>query len=71
MSRRYCGIALGGTTPERSICSGSIAAAVSMVTMSPELMLRTGFTLAAKWPTCTVCGLGISVNSAPAQGLRW
>src|SRR5262245_31476841 len=64
MSRTYCGTALGGTTPDCSIGSGSIAAAVSIVTMSPELMVRTGLTLAAKWPTCTVCGLGISVYSA-------
>src|SRR5436305_5655957 len=64
MSRMYCGAALGGTTPDSSIGPGSMAAAVSIVTMSPELMVRTGLTLAAKWPMCTVCGLGISVYSA-------
>src|SRR3954470_3061310 len=64
MSRTYCGTALGGTTPDSSIGPGSIAAAVSIVTMSPELMVNTGLTLAAKWPMCTVCGLGISVYSA-------
>src|SRR5436190_8370574 len=64
MSRTYCGTALDGTTPDSSIGPGSIAAAVSMVTMSPELMVSTGFTLAAKCPMCTVCGLGISVYSA-------
>src|SRR2546430_5982417 len=68
MSRTYCGTALGGTTPDSSIGPGSIAAAVSMVTMSPQLMVSTGFTLAAKWPICTVCGLGISVYSAACAG---
>src|SRR3954471_7001734 len=68
MSRTYCGTAAGGTTPDSSIAAGSIAAAVSIVTMSPELMVSTGLTFAAKWPTCTVCGLGISVYSADWAG---
>ena len=39
-----------------------------MVTMSPDSMLSTGLTLAAKCPICTVCGLGISVCSAANAG---
>jgi hypothetical protein len=41
----------------------------SMVTISPELTVNTGFSAALKCPTCTVCGLGISEYSAPdAEG---
>src|SRR5882762_8737627 len=64
MSRTYCGTTLGGTTPDSSSCAGSMAAALSMVTISPDSMVSTGFTLAAKCPIWTVCGLGISVCSA-------
>jgi hypothetical protein len=47
------------------MASGSIAvAAVSMVTISPELIVRTGLSAALKLPMCTVAGLGISVYSA-------
>jgi hypothetical protein len=35
-----------------------------MVTMSPELMVSTGLSVALKYPTWTVCGLGISTYSA-------
>ena len=42
---------------------GTIDAALSMVTMSPESIASTGFTLERKYPMCTVCGLGISVCS--------
>jgi formylglycine-generating enzyme required for sulfatase activity len=41
-----------------------MAAALSSVTISPESMVNTGFTLARKYPICTVCGLGRSVCSA-------
>src|SRR5215510_6446870 len=64
MSRTYCGMALGGTTPDCSIGPGSMAVAVSMVTMSPELIVSTGLIAALKFPMCTVAGLGISVYSA-------
>src|SRR5215467_8523078 len=47
------------------MASGSIAvAAVSIVTISPELIVRTGLSAALKLPMCTVAGLGISVYSA-------
>jgi hypothetical protein len=47
------------------MASGSIAAAaVSMVTISPELIVSTGLSAALKLPMCTVAGLGISVYSA-------
>jgi hypothetical protein len=39
-----------------------------MMTMSPELMVSTGFSAALKCPTWTVCGVGINVYSA-ASGL--
>src|SRR6266566_5194011 len=64
MSRWYCGIALGGTTPDWSMISGANNDDVSIVTVSPDAMLSTGFRLDAKCPMCTVCGLGIRVNSA-------
>src|SRR6476619_252701 len=35
-----------------------------MVTMSPESMVSTGFTVARKYPMCTVFGLGMSVCAA-------
>jgi hypothetical protein len=35
-----------------------------MMTMSPELMVSTGLSAALKYPTWTVCGLGISAYSA-------
>jgi hypothetical protein len=35
-----------------------------MVTISPEFTVSTGFSAALKYPTCTVCGLGISECSA-------
>src|SRR5580692_3433634 len=44
--------------------AGSSAAAVSIVTTSPESMVSTGFKLERKYPMCTVCGLGVSVYSA-------
>src|ERR1700722_20154101 len=44
--------------------AGSNAAALSIVTMSPESMVSTGFRLERKYPMCTVCGLGVSVYSA-------
>src|SRR5215831_15213963 len=62
--RTYSGTALGGTTPEASTSSGSGPLTVSMMTISPELMVSTGVSAALKYPTWTVCGLGISVYSA-------
>src|SRR5258708_7358765 len=62
--RTYSGTALGGTTPEASASSGSGPLMVSMMTVSPELMVSTGLSAALKCPTWTVCGLGISVYSA-------
>src|ERR1700687_5690065 len=68
MSRWYCGMALGGTTPDSSTTDGTMVDALSSVTMSPESMVSTGFTVARKYPMCTVCGLGISVcSAAPAE----
>jgi hypothetical protein len=52
-------------TPDPSTMAGSSPATDSMVTMSPESTVNTGFNVALKYPTCTVCGLGISVCSAP------
>src|SRR6516165_5714783 len=69
ISRTYCGTSLRGITPDRSTIAGSRCVAVSIVTMSPELMVRTGLRLARKKPTCTVCGLGMSVNSAARSAL--
>jgi hypothetical protein len=48
MSRWYCGTAPVGTTPDRSTTAGTMDAALSMVTMSPESMVSTGFTVARK-----------------------
>src|SRR5450432_3501862 len=41
-----------------------MAAAVSMVTMSPDSMVSAGLLAALKLPMFTVCGLGIRVYSA-------
>jgi hypothetical protein len=48
MSRCDCGTALAGTTPASSTTDGTMAAVLSSVTMSPDSMLSTGFTLARK-----------------------
>src|ERR1700730_9263700 len=62
--RTYSGTPLGGTTPEASTSSGSGPLTVSMMTMSPELMVSTGLSAALKCPAWTLCALGIGVYSA-------
>src|SRR6266481_5786683 len=60
MSRWYCGIALGGTTPDWSMISGANNDDVSIATVSPDSMLSTGFRLDAKCPMCTDCRQGLA-----------
>src|ERR1051325_6763083 len=70
MSRTYCGTAEGGTTRDASTASGSSWVAASSVTMSPELIVKTGLFAALKLPMFTVRGDGISVNSAAWAGMH-
>jgi hypothetical protein len=58
MSRWYCGTALGGTTPDWSTTDGTTEAALSIVTMSPESMVSTGFTGGEKVADVHVFGAG-------------
>jgi len=48
MARWYSGTTLGGTAPDWSISTGSSEVAVSIVTMSPELIVSTGLSTALK-----------------------
>src|SRR5260370_42249846 len=51
-------------TIETAMISGANNDDVSIVTESPDSILSTGFRLDAKCPMCTVCGVGIRLNSA-------
>src|SRR5262249_49684705 len=42
------------------MAAGSIAPALSSTTISPDSTVSTGLRAALKFPTCTVCGLGMS-----------